>query len=73
MLPTRLSSRKRFADYLLKRRETRAATKGGHHREGTLTFSGDASRFFAGAQWIELVLTGVGDVPERTLRWEIGS
>ncbi len=50
-----------------------AATKGGHHREGTLTFSGDAARFFAGAKWIELVLTGVGDVPERTLRWEIGS
>ena len=50
-----------------------AAPKGGHHREGTLTFSGDASRFFAGAKWIALVLTGVGDVPERTLRWEIGS
>lgn len=50
-----------------------AAPKGGHHREGTLTFSGDVSRFFTGAKWIELVLTGVGDVPERTLRWEIGS
>lgn len=50
-----------------------AAPKGGHHREGTLTFDGDASSFFAGAKWIELTLAGVGDIPERTLRWEIGS
>jgi hypothetical protein len=50
-----------------------AAAKGGHHREGTLTFLGDTSGFFAGAKWIELVLTGVGDVPERRLRWETGS
>lgn len=50
-----------------------AAPKGGHHREGTLTFEGDASPFLDGAEWIELVLTGVGDLPERTLRWEIRS
>lgn len=50
-----------------------AAPKGGHHREGALTFDGDAAPFFDGAKWIELVLTGVGDIPERTLRWEIGS
>lgn len=50
-----------------------AAARGGHHREGTLTFDGDASSFFAGAKWIELTLVGVGDIPERTLRWEIGS
>ncbi len=50
-----------------------AAPKGGHHREGTLTFEGDAAPFFEGAKWIELVLQGVGDIPERTLRWEIGS
>lgn len=50
-----------------------AAPEGGHHREGTLTFSGDAASFFAGARSIELVFTGIGDVPERTLRWEIGS
>lgn len=50
-----------------------AAPKGGHHREGALTFAGDAAPFFDGAKWIELVLTGIGDVPERTLRWEIGS
>lgn len=50
-----------------------AAPKGGHHREGTLTFDGGAAAFFAGAKWIELVITGVGDLPERTLRWEVGS
>lgn len=49
-----------------------AAPKGGHHREGSLTFDGDGSAFFAGASWIELVITGVGDLPERTLRWEVG-
>jgi hypothetical protein len=50
-----------------------AAPKGGHHREGALTFDGDAAPFFDGAKWIELVLSGIGDLPERTLRWEIGS
>ncbi len=49
------------------------ATKGGHHREGTLRFGGDASTLLAGATWIELTLTGVGDIAERTLRWKIGS
>jgi hypothetical protein len=48
-----------------------SAPKGGHHREGTLAFGDDPGRFLAGAQWIELVLRGVGDVPERTLRWEV--
>jgi ABC-type transport system substrate-binding protein len=50
-----------------------AAPKGGHHREGALTFDGNAPEFFAGARWMELVLVGVGDLPERTLRWEVGS
>jgi hypothetical protein len=50
-----------------------AAPKGGHHREGALTFAGDAAPFLDGANWIELVLAGVGDIPERTLRWETGS
>lgn len=50
-----------------------AAPKGGHHREGALTFEGDAAAFFDGAKWVELVLTGIGDLPERTLRWEIGA
>ncbi|MGK2850324.1 MAG: hypothetical protein ACSLFN_05355 [Candidatus Limnocylindrales bacterium] len=49
-----------------------AAPKGGHHREGALTFDGDSASFLDGATWIELVLTGVGDLPERTLRWEVG-
>lgn len=50
-----------------------AAPKGGHHREGALTFDGEPSEFFAGAAWVELVISGVGDLPERTFRWEIGS
>lgn len=50
-----------------------AAPKGGHHREGTLTFDGEPAAFFAGSKWVELVLTGIGDLPERTLRWELGS
>lgn len=48
-----------------------SAPAGGHHRAGLLTFDGDAAAFFASAQRIELVLSGVGDLPERTLRWEI--
>ena len=50
-----------------------AAPAGGHHREGTLTFDGNAEKFLVGARWMELVLVGVGDVPERTMRWEVGS
>lgn len=48
-----------------------AAPKDAHHREGALTFRGDTAPFFAGARWVELVLSGVGDVAERTLRWEV--
>ncbi len=47
------------------------AAKGGHHRSGELVFAGDATAFFADARWVELVIPGVGDVPERVLRWEI--
>ncbi len=50
-----------------------AAPKGGHHREGALTFDGNAPEFFASAKWMELALTGVGPLSERTLRWEVGS
>lgn len=50
-----------------------AAPKGGHHREGALTFEGDAAGFLSGASWIELVIRGVGDVAERTLRWEVAA
>ena len=48
-----------------------AAPAGGHHREGQLSFDGDAERFLAGARWFELVINGVGGVPERVLRWEL--
>ncbi|MEW5990400.1 MAG: hypothetical protein AB1736_03525 [Chloroflexota bacterium] len=47
------------------------APKGGHHRAGALTFRGDTTAFFTGANWVELVLSGVGDLAERTLRWEV--
>ena len=50
-----------------------AAPMGGHHRDGALSFQGDAAKFFAGARWIELVLVGVGDVPERVLSWELAT
>ena len=50
-----------------------AAPKGGHHRTGALSFGGDFDAFLAGARWVELVLAGVGDVPERMLRWDVGS
>lgn len=49
------------------------APKGGHHRGGTLTFSGNATAFFRGATSIELILKGVGDVPERILTWQVSS
>jgi hypothetical protein len=55
------------------RAPTWAASKGGHHREGILTFKRDPASFLEGAKSIELVLTGVGDVQERVLRWKIGS
>ena len=49
-----------------------AAPKGGHHREGNLSFDGDPAAFFGAAKWVELVLPGVGELPERALRWELG-
>ncbi len=49
-----------------------AAPKGGHHRSGNLSFDGDTGAFLTGARWVELVLTGIGDLPERTLRWDVG-
>ena len=50
-----------------------AAPTGGHHREGSLAFTGDVSRFFNAVKWIELTFSGIGDIPERTLRWTTGS
>ncbi|MEP7378103.1 MAG: hypothetical protein ABI725_00920 [Chloroflexota bacterium] len=68
-----------LADAVLRnnRQETLSAKRwsapmGGHHRAGALSFEGDAASFFAGARWVELVLSGVGDIPKRALRWEIG-
>ena len=49
------------------------APKGGHHREGTLAFEGNGPAFLAQITWVELVLPGIGDLPERILRWEIGA
>lgn len=49
------------------------ASKGGHHREGALTFEGDSVAFLAGTKWIELMISGVADLPEHPLRWQVGS
>lgn len=49
-----------------------SAPAGSHHRDGRLDFDGDAAAFLAGSTWLELVIVGVGDLPERTLRWAIG-
>lgn len=50
-----------------------SAPAGGHHRAGGLSFDGDVASFFASARWMELVLSGIGDLPGRTLRWELDS
>ena len=50
-----------------------SAPKGGHHRQGALAFQGDTGPFLANTQWIELVIQDVGDLPERVLRWELGT
>jgi hypothetical protein len=47
------------------------APKGGHHREGVLEFEGDAAGFLGGARWIELIISDVGELPERVLRWDV--
>lgn len=49
------------------------APKGGHHREGTLSFGGDVRAVLDRASWIEVVLRGVAGVPERVLRWQVGT
>ncbi len=49
------------------------APKGGHHREGTLTFpttAADGSPLIApGTRTVELVIRGVAGVSERVFRW----
>lgn len=51
------------------------APKGGHHRQGTLTFPATTADgrpvVAAGTQYIELVIKGVGGVSERVLRWAL--
>jgi hypothetical protein len=50
------------------------APAGGHHREGTLLFpavaTDGAPLITAQTRQIELVLRGIGDVPERILTWQ---
>ena len=50
-----------------------SAPPGGHHRQGRLVFQGNAAEFFARAKWVELTLPGIGDVPIRTLRWDVAT
>ncbi len=49
------------------------APKGGHHRQGTLTFpvtsANNTPLFEPNTRTIELVIPNVGGVPERVLRW----
>lgn len=50
------------------------APKGGHHREGTLTFPAtttDGSPIItSNTQRVDLIIRNVADVPERTLTWK---
>lgn len=50
--------------------------KGGHHLQGKLSFPAQdglgASLLAPGAQSIELVIAGVGGIPERVLAWTVG-
>ncbi|MBI3963094.1 MAG: hypothetical protein HY335_10090, partial [Deinococcus sp.] len=48
---------------------------GGHHRSGVLRFPGVTSSGtkIAELPFFEVVIRGVGDVPERVLRWELVS
>lgn len=50
------------------------APAGGHHRTGTLTFPSTTDHgnqlITERSQKVELVISGVGDVPERVFTWE---
>lgn len=50
------------------------APAGGHHRSGTLVFpvtaADGAPLITAQTRQVELVIRGIGDVPERVLTWE---
>lgn len=45
------------------------APKGGHHREGTLTFPSETAGIGPGTRTVELVIRDVAGVPERIFRW----
>ena len=53
------------------------APRGGHHRDGTLTFdaakAGAALSLGSGASYIELTVRDVGANPERVFRWDLTS
>ena len=53
------------------------APKGGHHREGTLTFDAATARtalsLGSGASYIELAVLDVGAKPERVFRWDLST
>ncbi|MBI4277098.1 MAG: hypothetical protein HY660_01475 [Armatimonadetes bacterium] len=49
-------------------------TEGSHHREGALLFpkvDGQGRGLETDAKSVELVIRGLGDVPERVLRWDL--
>ena len=50
-----------------------AAPAGGHHREGSLLFTGTAGPFLSGARWVELTLPPIGSSAVPPLRWSLGA
>ncbi len=48
------------------------APKGGHHREGVLTFSADQTLLSTGTTYVELFIKDVAGVPH-SLRWDLRS
>lgn len=50
-----------------------AAPSGGHHREGSLLFTGGAGPFLARAKWVELTLPAIGSNRVPPMRWTLGA
>ena len=50
-----------------------AAPAGGHHREGSLLFTGAAGPFLAGARWVQLTLPAIGSNSVAPMRWTLGA
>ena len=47
---------------------------GGHHRSGVLVFSGSddgAAGILSNDKYFEIIVNDVGDIPERTFRWDL--